>query len=175
LPAVQFLFVVVVVVCATSVLASALPSDRARGRLGYGCVVLVAGVMSWAVGSQLWGQVQGLAERQESGSALPKAEAAVAGGSSLGLNTEFLKWAKDQIAPDERFYVMPNGPAADAAVYQWTTYQLFPRVSVGSPDEADVLVFYKVDPATVRWDRAAFKWPAVLTPGFAVAHRRALQ
>lgn len=169
---VQFLFVVVVVVCATSVLASALPGDGVRGRLGYGCVILVAGVMSWAVGSRLWGQVQSLADRQESGSSLSKADAAVAGGSALGLNTDFLKWAKDQISPNERFYVVPSGRVDDTAVYQWTTYQLFPRAAVASRDEADVLVFYNLEPVQSSRDRAEFERPEIFLPAFAVAHRR---
>ena len=170
----QFLFVVVVVICAASVLASALATDAVRGRLGYGAVILVAGVMSWAVGSQLWGQVQALGEQQKSGSALSKAEATLIGGTNLGVNVIFLDWAKDRIAPNARFYLMlQNGPGSDAAVYQWATYQLFPRVSVASPADADVLIFYKIGPEDAKWDRAAFEQPTQLVPGFGFAQRKA--
>jgi hypothetical protein len=106
------------------------------------------------------------------GSLGPEA-AAVAGGRAYHLNTAFLSWVKRHTDRDERFYVMPNGRYGDSATYQWTTYQLLPRLSAAEPAGADVLVFHGVDPDAVAWDRSAFEPPLRFARGFALAHRRA--
>jgi hypothetical protein len=105
------------------------------------------------------------------GSLGPEA-AAVAGGRAYHLNTAFLSWVKRHTDRDERFYVMPNGRYGDSATYQWTTYQLLPRLSAPDPAHADVLVFHRVDPDDVRWDRGIFQAPERFARRFAIARRR---
>jgi hypothetical protein len=95
-------------------------------------------------------------------------EAEVHAGRQMGVNVDFLVWAAERIPPDGTFRIVPRQPPE---VYQWSTYQLFPRRH--APEEtADYLLFYGIEPARATYDRARFGRSARYGKGFAIARRR---
>ena len=169
----ELLSVLAAVGASLLVIASVLPGDGVRERVATGSVLLVAALASWYVGSQFWDRISGL--RDQRAEFTPLSQAAAATRAAPDVNTDFLHWASARIEPHERFYLFPSGPQSDAGIYQWTTYQLTPRVSVSSPDEADALIFYDVDPRETDWSRSEFGPPKRYDAGFAVARRKAVR
>jgi hypothetical protein len=94
-----------------------------------------------------------------------------AAGQSVGIYTQFGDWLAVRIRPADSIWIEPGGPAGRAAVYQWLTYRLSPRVHAPSPQTADVIVFYDVPRRPER--RRGFAALEVFRPHFALMRRAA--
>jgi hypothetical protein len=158
-----------------AVLVSALIAEQRplRDRYAIAAVAVATAVAMALVGGNIWNSIQGLNDRAKASSGVDSYAATVAGGATLGLDTQFLEWTRRRIAEDETFYLFPAGPESDPATYQWATYQLAPRLSVVQPNGADWLMFYNVDPDAMTYDRARFDAPVRYAPNLLLAHRRA--
>jgi hypothetical protein len=165
----------VALLAAAGLIAGLMGEEERPWRMRYGSAATAA-VIAVAMalgGANTWSGIQGFHDRSKGSSGIDVASASVAGGAKLGLNTAFLYWARARIPANGTFYLYPAGPASDAATYQWSTYQLAPRLSVDKPDEADWLVFYGVDPAKTDYDSTLFGPPVRYEPKFYLASRRA--
>lgn len=109
-----------------------------------------------------------LLDQRKENAPLTSAEAQLQPGSRLGLNVEFLAWAREQLSEGDTFhltigefpdetYVAGVG-VRQAAILQWSLFQLAPHLAVeqspkardlepGEGRNADWLVFYESDPA----------------------------
>jgi hypothetical protein len=94
-------------------------------------------------------------------------EAGLHGGRYLGVNVDFLVWAGERIPANGTFAIVPEAPAS---IYQWATYQLFPR-TYAPEEEADYILFYGVEPSQASWDRAEFGKPLAYGSGMAMVRR----
>ena len=131
-------------------------------------VVVVLSLLFWA---NLWRVGKGFEDARAHNSAVRGDAAAVAGGTSLGVDVTFIDWARRRIPGEDTYYVMPRGIAGPSDVYQWLTYQMFPHLSAESPEDADWLIFYDVEPDDAL-DRTEFKPAQTFAPRFAIARRR---
>jgi hypothetical protein len=144
-----------------------------RPQFALAAAAVAVGLMVAVIGSSIWSNVDGQRARARATEQLDPNGARLSGGAKLGLNVGFLDWARGLIPEGQDYYLYPSGPGTDSAVYQWSTYQLTPRLSVVDPGQADWLVFYGVEPPATDYDRASFDTPVRFAPGFFVAHRRA--
>lgn len=119
---------------------------------------------------------------------LTAAEAQLKPGSAIGVNVDFLSWVSSHLSAGDTFHVeigaVPDEVFVDgvgvrqAAILQWSVFQLAPHLAVEQspkardlrPTEgrgADWIVFYEGDPGTYR----AGPLSDVMTyaPGFAMA------
>jgi hypothetical protein len=132
-------------------------------------VGIVAAVLATALAwPNAWRSGDQLDQMRRDAPAIDRFQADLHGGRGLGVDVEFLLWAADRIPPGATFAMLP--PASDA-VYQWATYQLFPRRYV--PEEnADYILFYGIEPTRSKYDRAEFGRPAVYGSGLGIVRRR---
>lgn len=110
-----------------------------------------------------------LLDRREGNAPLTSAEAQVKPGVDLGINAAFLTWVEEQFGEGDTFHItigtipdetyVADVGVRQAAILQWSLFQLAPHLAVEQsdkardirPDEgrnADWIVFYEVDPAT---------------------------
>jgi hypothetical protein len=126
--------------------------------------VVLAAALLWP---NVWRAGDQLNQMRRAAPEATRFEADLHAGRVLGVNVDFLVWAGDRIPAGDTFAIVP--PAA-ASIYQWTTYQLFPR-RYAPEGEADYILFYGVDPRRASYDRAAFGKPVVYGSGMAMARR----
>ena len=159
-------------IIATVLVLSALMEGRvSRWSAAAGTVAVVvvsAGVLFWG---HLWDAAKAFDDAHAANKAVPKEAAAVAGGVAVGVNVAFVEWARRQIPEGDSYYLVPDAARANEAVYQWLTYQMFPRLVTERPEEADWLVIYGADPRGT-YDRAEFMQPVAYDPNFAISRRR---
>jgi hypothetical protein len=120
----------------------------------------------------IWGLINSFRSSTSANEMIPKQAAELAGAG--GTNAGFLAWARSQILAGRRpttFWLTPAAAVADPLTYQWSTYELLPARQADLGREANWIVFYNANPASVDYDRAAFDRLLVYAPGFAVAAR----
>jgi hypothetical protein len=137
-----------------------------------GVAVLVAAFASLLFFENVWGLSSSFPASTKLNEAITKKAAEVAGGA--GTNTAFLAWAQGKIVGGHAaptFWLTPATARTDALTYQWSTYELLPGRETDLMQEANWIVFYGVNPATVYYDHSAFGRLIVYAPGLAVAQR----
>lgn len=128
-----------------------------------------------------------LDERAENAS-LTAGEAQLQPGAKIGLAVDFLTWVEERLRQGDTFHLVigsvPDEVRVDgvgvrqAAILQWSLFQLAPHLAVeqsekardlqpGEGRNADWLVFYETDPAGYRG--APLGDPMTYAPGFAMA------
>jgi hypothetical protein len=128
-----------------------------------------------------------LDERKEN-AGLAGAAAQYQAGLELGIAVPFLEWAAERIPEGDTFHLeigtVPEETAVggvgvrQAAILQWTLYQLAPRLAVeqspkardlkpGEGRNADWFVFYEAQPD--EFPAIRFGRPVVYAPGFMIA------
>ncbi len=128
-----------------------------------------------------------LLDSREEYATLTSAEAQVEPGVTLGINAAFLAWVEEQLAAEDTFHetigVIPEElyvagvGVRQAAILQWSLFQLAPHLAVEQsdmardlqPDEgrrADWIVFYESDPAV--YPGVPLSEVRTYAPGFAI-------
>jgi hypothetical protein len=139
------------------------------GRMA-GVAFVVVAVSSLLFFQTVWAQSRAFPPATRANAAISKPAAELAG--AVGTDTAFLAWARTKILSGHgapTFWLLPA--AADTLIYQWSTYQLLPARQTDLPRDANWIVFYRVAPASVAYDRTAFSRLFIYAPGFAVALR----
>ena len=137
-----------------------------------GVVLVVVASASLLFFVNVWGLIKSFRSSGNANETISKQAAELDGGG--GTNTGFLAWARSQILAGRRlptFWLTPDGAVNDALTYQWSTYVLLPAREADRIREANWIVFYNTNPASLAYDRAAFRRLIVYAPGFAVAAR----
>jgi hypothetical protein len=119
---------------------------------------------------------------------LAAGEAQLQPGAKLGLAVDFLAWVEERLPQGDTFHLVigsvPDEVRVDgvgvrqAAILQWSLFQLAPHLAVeqsekardlepGEGRNADWLVFYEIDPA--GYEGAPLGDPMTYAPGFAMA------
>jgi hypothetical protein len=121
----------------------------------------------------LWSALRGFATSAATNQRLSAPAAEIAAGTSA--NNAFLGWARAKMLMAGRqpeFWLAPAAARKNSFTHQWSTYRLLPARQADLMGQADWIVFYKVNPAQVDYDRAVFASPTVYGPGFALAQRK---
>ena len=129
-----------------------------------------------------------LLEARAENAPLSGGEAQLQPGVKVGLAVDFLAWVKERLPQGDTFHVVigsvPDEERVDgvgvrqAAILQWSLFQLAPHLAVeqsekardlepGEGRDADWLVFYEVDPAGYRGTPLGD--PMTYAPNFAMA------
>jgi hypothetical protein len=132
-------------------------------------VVLAAGLLLALAGTCL--ASARLISDARDGWRLSESDRRIRGGQKLRLEVRFLEWARRRVPNDATFYLAFRGRRREAA-YQWATYRLFPRVAVGSPAEAEWVVFYGVRRPPKASRSGPFRRVIPFRAGFALGERR---
>lgn len=130
--------------------------------------ILAAVLATTLVWPNAWRSGDQISQMRSDTPRIDRFQADLHGGRALGVNVDFLVWAADRIPPEATFAVLP--PATDA-VYQWATYQLFPR-RYAPEESADYILFYGIKPTQSEYDRAEFGRPVSYGPGLGIVRRR---
>lgn len=130
--------------------------------------ILAAVLATTLVWPNAWRSGDQISQMRSDTPRIDRFQADLHGGRALGVNVDFLVWAADRIPPEATFAVLP--PATDA-VYQWATYQLFPR-RYAPEESADYILFYGIKPTRSEYDRDEFGSPVSYGPGLGIVRRR---
>ena len=150
----------------------ALVSESARGGFQRGLVLMACSVGLMLVATNAWSTTTNLRDRYRANEGLSSQAATTAGGRHVGVQADFVEWARAQLRDGDSYYLMPSGhEKAGEASYQWTTFRLLPHVSVPTQGEADVLVFYGVRPGATDYPREEFESPVRFSKDFGIARR----
>lgn len=156
------LFQVLAILAAGSVATALIPA-LSRGA----AIALAAGVIAASVfWTQAWPLRTSLVDSRRANAAVSQFDAENRGATIGPANADFLEWVRKELGDHDTFALAPG--SADDFLYQWTTYQLTPRLMVPA-ERAEWLIFYNLDPRTTEWDRDRFGAPRFYSPGFGIA------
>ena len=169
----RLITLVIAMLGAAALLAGLLGGRLTRAHFERGLMLTAVALALVLVGNNAWSTSTHLLDVREANAKLTGQAATTAGGRHIGVQADFVEWARSHLRPGDSYYLMPSGYAkAGEGSYQWTTFRLLPHVSTTRQEEADVLVFYGVRPRATGYDRGDFEAPVLFSPEFAIARRR---
>jgi hypothetical protein len=147
------------------VVAALLRGDASRRTIA-ASTAAVATVVVGALGLQpLWPTARKHVEVAKGQRALPPLEVAAGGGRAIGVNADFVEWARNQVTGGDRFYLVPS----DDTVMQWLSYRMLPRLAAERPQRGTVLVFYDTTPEKAGYAKSALSDVRMYQPKFSTA------
>ncbi len=141
--------------------------SSAREAFGIAAVGVPAVLATVVAVISFWPDNSGMVSETRQDSRLTGNQAAVAGSITAGARADFFSWVSKRLPANATFYLIDY-----PEVSLWATYQLTPRRSVMSIDDAQWLVLYGVSPTAAGQGRLLFGPELTYAPGFGIARRR---